>query len=226
MATQKLLKAIPKKNDLAGRWIVGSLLVIYAIVFVGGLSWRLLAPIPSPNSSALASWRQINESLVMMFAGGVGATVYAVRAFLLHACAKKDFENHYIPWYVFRSLQGILLAFLFYFVLKGGIIVLAVSDAPLVSPPAATEESQQAREDSPPGATDESAPEATEEPPQGAFDAAPQAPENLNIWMLAGTGALVGLFSKYAIARLREVFIVAFGGREKLEKEEETEDVV
>jgi len=221
-ATEELLKPIPKKNDFIGRLIVALLLIFYGVAFVVGLAWRLLAPLPPPNATSLASWSQINEALVMMFAGGVGATVYSVRAYLIHACTEKDFQNLYFPWYVFRSLQGVLLAFLFYFVLRGGFILLAVSEAP----PTATQESTPAATDvSSEPATELSTSAATEESLPASTERIPLAPQNLNIWMLAASGSLIGLFSKYAIAKLREVFIVTFGGRENLENEDDSQDL-
>jgi hypothetical protein len=42
---------------------------------------------------------------------------------------------------------------------------------------------------------------------------------NLNLWTLAGTGALVGLFSKDAIEKLRELFQTMFSTRESVTKE-------
>jgi len=154
------------KNDFWGRVIVGFLLAVLSADFVAGL--LLIGP------------HQINEALIMMFAGGVGSSVYAIRAYLLHACDRKDFDRAYTPWYIFWLLQGALLGLIFYFAVRGGVLLVTIN-----------------RE--------------------------AQSAVNLNAWSLAAIGALVGLFSKYAIEKLRQVFIMVFTSKADLDREEAEE---
>jgi flagellar biosynthesis protein FliR len=69
---------------------------------------------------------QIKESSVAMFAAGVGSCISTILAYLLHASEKKDFDVAYTPWYFARPLMGMLLGLIFYFVLKGGLLVLTM----------------------------------------------------------------------------------------------------
>jgi len=156
------------KNDVLGRWVVGLLLIVLSAGLVGGLWWTLLAGFFAATlTETMVAPREVNEALVMILAGGVGSSVYAIRAYLMHACEKKDFDRAFIPWYFFRTLLGSLLGLMFYFAVRGGILFVTVK-------------------------------------------AEPQAAVDLNTWSLAAIGALAGLFSKYAIERLRAVFLAAF----------------
>jgi hypothetical protein len=161
-------KPVTIKNDPWGRGIVGFLLVILSVSFVGGLLWRLLdGSFAGALGKTMVDPAQVNEALIMIFAGGVGSSVYAIRAYLIHACDKKDFDRAFIPWYIFWIFQGSLLGLIFYFAVRGGILLITIKS--------------------------------------GA-----QAGADLNTWSLAAIGALGGLFSKYAIEKLRQVFIVMF----------------
>jgi hypothetical protein len=155
--------------------IVGVLLVIFSGGGVAGLLWSLLDTFTGNLKATMVDPHQISEALVTMFAGGMGSQVYAIRAYLLHACDRKDFDQAYIPWYIFWSLQGALLGLIFYFAVRGGILLVGAE-----SP----------------------------------------SPVNLNTWSLAAIGALVGLFSKYAIEKLRQVFIITFTSKAVLDKDE------
>jgi hypothetical protein len=169
------------ENDVMARVIVGVLLFTYPAAFVAGLVWTLLAPSIRPGAGlTTVDPTQVNEALMVMLAGGVGSSVYAIRAYLKHACDLRDFSRDYVPWYVFRSIQGALLALIFYLVLRGGILVLTLNG-------------------------------------EG------QSSTELNVWALAATGALVGLFSKYAIEKLRQVFIITFTSKAELDEDEKQE---
>ncbi len=109
---------------------------------------------------------QINEALVMIFAAGVGSAITTLLAFLRHASNEKNFDRAQLPWYVARPLNGMMLGLVFYFLIRGGLLLTI-----------------------------------------GGSDTATQ---DLNVWGLAGIGSLVGLFSKNAIDKLREIFHVIF----------------
>ena len=148
---------------------VGLWVLFYSFLSVVGL---YLAFNPSivgkliDNSSANAE--ALNESLIMLFSAGVGSSVSTLLAYLLHASEKKDFDNAFVPWYFARPIMGMLLGLIFYYALKGGILVLTTTT--------------------------------------GA--------ENLNDYALAAVGGLVGMFSKNALEKLREVFNTLFSTRE------------
>ena len=105
--------------------------------------------------------------MVTMFAAGAGAMVTTVLGYLEHASEKRDFEPSYVPWYFARPAIAVLLGIVFYFLVKGGLLV-TVGQIPA---------------------------------------------EDLNAYGLAGLAALVGLFSKQAVEKLREVFATLFSTR-------------
>jgi hypothetical protein len=109
---------------------------------------------------------QINEALVMIFAAGVGSAITTLLAFLRHASNQKDFDRAQLPWYVVRPLNGMMLGLVFYFLIRGGLLL--------------------------------------------TIGGSVTATQDLNVWGLAGIGSLVGLFSKNAIDKLREIFHVIF----------------
>ena len=113
-----------------------------------------------------------------MFAAGIGSAVSTIRSFLLHASTRKDFDPAQVPWYVARPLMGMLLGFIFYFLLAGGVLLLI------------------------------------------AAENEPTDIEGFNDWGLSGAGALVGLFSREAIEKLREVFHTMFRTQADVLREE------
>ncbi len=176
------------KNDLWGRVIVGPLLFLCAAGFVIGLLWRLLYDFTNiPAGDTAVSQREVNEAIIMIFAGGLGSAVYAIRGYLKHACDLKNFDSIYIPWYPLWLLQGSLLGLIFYFAIRGSLLFITLNSGT--------------------GQT-----------------TGTNTPIALNTWSLAAIGALVGLFSKYAIEKLREVIIITFGGKDELDKEAQVEN--
>jgi hypothetical protein len=159
------------RNPVWARVLLGVLVFLLILGFVFGIGWAILKPLNGLGKSFDAKLvAQVNEALIMFFAGGLGSGLYAIRAYLLHACQKKDVDPAYIPWYPFWMLSGALLGLIFYFTLRGGLLFLTING------------------------------EQT-------------AIESLNSWSLAAVGSMVGLFSKYALEKLREVFLTLFGNK-------------
>jgi hypothetical protein len=165
-----------KHNDAFGRIVVGVFLGVFAIGLVVMLFWRLLTAVPISEAS-MVDPRQVNEAIITMLAGGVGSLIYAIRAYLIHACNNQDFERRFIPWYIFWLFQGSLLGLVFYFAVRGSILFVT-------------------------------------------FNGEAQPIQSLNTWSLATVGALVGLFSKYAIEKLRQIIVIAFASQKDLDKDE------
>jgi len=151
-------------------------LIIFAIVSIAGTLiglWLHGKPAAVTKSGILGGLNSgtavhVVEALISMMAAGVGSCVTTVLGYLSHASVKKDFDSAYVPWYVARPLMGMLLGLVFYFVVRGGLVLLMA--------PAGDGETM----------------------------------ENLDPWGVAALGALVGLFSKNAIEKLREIFDTLF----------------
>ncbi len=160
----------PPINHLIGRATVFVFLGLAAMGLVAGL-FALFQTLATDSADAVVSPRHISEAELMLLTAGIGSLIYAIRAFLLHACDKRDFSLHFVPWYVFWVVLGSLVGLIVYFGLRGGVLLLTMGDA--------------------------------------------GTPIEFNIWSLGAIGALSGLFSKYAIEKLREVFLVAFSMTDK-----------
>ena len=167
-------EAFPSRNTIC----VGIWLLVFSALSVIGIFWAFLL-IPRQALALAANIEgnlQIQESLVTMFAAGVGSSITTILGYLLHACAKKDFDPAYTPWYIARPVMGMLLGLVFYFVIKGGLLVLTAGNTT-----------------------------------SGVGE--------LNLWTLSATGALVGLFSKNAIEKLRELFNTLFKTQDEMNHE-------
>jgi hypothetical protein len=170
--------SVIKQNDSLGRLIVGLLLLIYLSVSVGVLRSRLLMTFTALETDVIGiEPNQVNQAIIMLLAGALGSLVYEIRAYYIHACEKKDFNRAHIPWYVLWFFQGALLGLIFYFVVRGGLLLITISGND-------------------------------------------QSQADLNTWSLAAIGSLVGLFSKYALAKLRQVFIIIFTSKDDLDLDE------
>lgn len=111
------------------------------------------------------------EASIAVYAAGVGSAITTMLGYLDHASIRKDFDIAYIPWYVARPLIGMLLGLIFYFVLRGGLIVIQIGETS-------------------------------------------SANEPFNTWSIAAISALVGLFSKNAVEKLRELFNTLFQSKD------------
>lgn len=155
----------PLQNDRAGRVVVFFILCLFSVGLVAGIYVQLLSPVPG-TAEPMVPYRQIEEATIVCLAAGIGSLIYAIRAYLLHACERRDFDMRYVPWYIFWVLLGSLVGLVVYFALRGGVLLLTIGND--------------------------------------------SEPLNFNTWSLGAAGALSGLFSKYAIEKLRKVFLTLF----------------
>lgn len=133
--------------------LVGGSLLLFGIANAAGfaLAWLL----PQTDNRTL---------LLTVLAAGLGSCVATMLGYLLHASENKDFDASYAAWYVGRPFIGLILGLIFYFLIKGGLLMVATDSANLELGDAA----------------------------------------------MAAIGSLVGLFSKNAVEKLREVFNTLF----------------
>ena len=150
---------------------IGLWLVVISLLLIAGL-FEVLSPNPTitwlstgsgSGGSGTAS-AEIRNLFVTIFAAGVGSMITTILGYLKHASERRDFMLSFVPWYFARPLIGILLGVVFYFVLKGGLLVTV-----------------------------------------GTASAS-----NINVYGLGALAALVGLFSKNAVEKLRDVFGTLF----------------
>jgi hypothetical protein len=111
---------------------VGAGLVLFSAVAIVGLLQLLsgtglfslaLCPSSIENASAATCGESVKMAIAV-FAGAIGAAVYAIERFIVHAVKEGSFGRSYTAWYVLRPLQGSLLAVIFYLLLRGGLLAL------------------------------------------------------------------------------------------------------
>lgn len=141
---------------------IGIWLIVISLVLIAGL-FEVLCPGSGPGGSGGAS-EDMRNLLVTILAAGIGSMITTILGYLKHASQQRDFKLSFVPWYFARPLIGVLLGVVFYFVLKGGLLVTV-----------------------------------------GAAGA-----DTINVYGLGGLAALVGLFSKNAVEKLRDVFATLF----------------
>lgn len=161
-------EAFPSPASVA----VGVWLLVFIALVVAGLFFALSPAQKIVNLFPAATRNGLQELVVSMLAGGMGASISAMRGYLQHASIRKDFDLAYVPWYVARLLMGLLLGGIFYFVIRGGLLAAGGGQA-----------------------------------------------LDFNLYGLAGLGALVGLFSKNAVDKLREIFGNLFQTEDELGRE-------
>lgn len=112
-------------------YVGAGLLLFSALAVVGllqllsgtGLFSLALCPSSTENTSAGACSESVKMAIAV-FAGAIGAAVYAIERFIVHAIKERSFGRSYTAWYVLRPLQGSLLAVVFYLLLRGGLLAL------------------------------------------------------------------------------------------------------
>ena len=141
---------------------IGIWLVVISLVLIAGLFEVLCPELGSGGGGGKSD--EMRNLLVTIFAAGIGSMITTILGYLKHASQQRDFKLSFVPWYFARPLIGVLLGVVFYFVLKGGLLVTV-----------------------------------------GAASAG-----SINVYGLGGLAALVGLFSKNAVEKLRDVFGTLF----------------
>ena len=106
--------------------VVARGLAFFSIVCVVAF-FLVITPAPDPTKWWVLKGA-LRDAAIATLAAGIGSGIATIRAFLRHACERKDFRDDYIPWYIFRPLMGMLLGLVFYFVLRGGLLATVTID--------------------------------------------------------------------------------------------------
>ena len=154
----------------------GTSFVAVALLFILGVyvsAFLFVLSPPSTESGESAVLRvlanpEFQYLLVAFLAAGIGSSIATIYAYLRHASTLQDFDPAFIPWYFLRPILGSLLGLVFYWLIRGGILVILPAEQ------------------------------------------SNTASLELDLNGLAGVSALVGLFSRQAIQKLREIFHVLF----------------
>ncbi|HDR1121453.1 TPA: hypothetical protein QB222_000511, partial [Pasteurella multocida] len=69
----------------------------------------------------------VKDSILTVFgcllAGGVGGTVYCLRAVYIQACVKKEWDENWVVWYIVRPLISIVIGGVSYLFIKAGLVL-------------------------------------------------------------------------------------------------------
>ena len=104
-----------KSSDYIGFYL---LLVLFILCAIPTATYWYADQIPS---------ERIKYMLFLGASGGIGGTLYAIRALYTHV-GNRDYVNNYDWWYILRPVISILIGVFTYFMLAGGLI--AVSQNP------------------------------------------------------------------------------------------------
>ena len=105
--------------------LVASILALIGLLqLLSGTGLFAFALCPTPETTRNAACTETARFAIAIFAGTVGAAIYAIERFIQHAMHDKDYEREYSGWYILRPLQGSLLAVVFYLLLRGGLLAL------------------------------------------------------------------------------------------------------
>lgn len=157
--------ALPREYPAPPTVHVGALVLSIAVLMLVGIIVLMKAGTES----------ELRQAVLMTLSAGLGASIATILGYLKHASEDKDFDLAFTPWYVARPLIGMLLGLLFFFVVKGGILMVLPELSGVKKP--------------------------------------------LNSYGLAAIGGLVGLFSKNAVEKLREIFNVLFETKQQSHQE-------
>ena len=73
--------------------------------------------------------KQLRELINIGISGGLGGTVYCMRGFY-QQLGKKEFDNIWFWWYIFRPVISIIVGTFSYFMISGGVLVLSTQADP------------------------------------------------------------------------------------------------
>ena len=91
-------------------------LVIWLFVLSGSLFYLKFGSAPNYFSN-------FETLLGCILIGGMGGNVYCLRAIYLQACAKKEWDENWIVWYVLRPLLSIVVGGISYLFIKAGLVL-------------------------------------------------------------------------------------------------------
>ena len=124
-------KRIPKENSFEARLVIGIIVFVLLSLSLFGLGWVMIStPFTSWNNDKSVV-NAVRDSLIMFFSGAIGSSLFNIRAYLKHACELKDVDSIWIVFYLFRPLLGAVLGLLFYFVLRGGFLLITMNESPV-----------------------------------------------------------------------------------------------
>lgn len=151
-----------KKEKIKNFWInlLGIYILIMAIlliVFVFKL-WSTTQTVQEGN--AFPTNPETKIILLVLLTGALGSYIHAATSFVTYV-GNRTMVTSWLWWYILRPFIGMILALIFYFVIRGGILTMDSSDSSVKS---------------------------------------------LNLFGIVAISGLVGMFSKQATDKLREIF--------------------
>lgn len=97
----------------------------YLILFIWALVWGYTLT----RTSSLTWITENAFPIRMSICGGVGGSIYLLRAVYLRSCVHNDWDGGWLPWYIIRPIASVLCGFVSYLFLSAGLIVLDASKA-------------------------------------------------------------------------------------------------
>ena len=121
-----------KNEDIRGIHWIYSRVTEVAVVYLSIVSLVMLAALIYVWPAS-ASTGPIADPLVILLAalaGGLGGAVYATFSMIYHL-GEGTAESSYVLWYFMRPVIGLVLGVIMFFVVRGGLLVVTVSQVDL-----------------------------------------------------------------------------------------------
>jgi hypothetical protein len=176
------------RGQISKRLVVGIFLIVLATLLIYSVIslWPTTTATDAVNNNADGTPEQEDEAVeseasvfgikfhisdearlifLVMLVGALGSYIYVATSFARHIGAG-DFDDNWIWWYVIRPFNGMALAVIFYFVIRGGLLFLGSGNG------------------------------------------------EVDIYGAVAMAGIVGMFSRQAIDKLKELFDTLFRTRE------------
>lgn len=107
-------------------WVPKRFLVticIYLVIFLACCSFSILSLIFGGYSQKITG--QVLTLLGCILVGGVGGSIYCIRAIYIQACVKKQWDENWIVWYILRPIISLVIGGISYLFIKAGLVVFS-----------------------------------------------------------------------------------------------------
>lgn len=97
------------------------LVILYLLAILSGLVWTGTLLLTGSLSPEITNFQL---PIMCSLLGGVGGVLYCLRGVYLNYSVKKQWDNHWLPWYFVRPICSMITGGISYLFLKAGLLVL------------------------------------------------------------------------------------------------------
>jgi hypothetical protein len=97
------------------------LIITYLLVLLGIFAWTLIVSVLGLSAPWFPGSALLTQCVLV---GGLGGTLYCLRAVYLHKCHLKDWDDVWQVWYYIRPVASLITGGISWLFLKAGLLVL------------------------------------------------------------------------------------------------------